>query len=160
MIGVFIGWGSLLFLAIQEDFSGQEIVGVEGTDPLDPRLVDINFMKTATLLDVQKSLAKGININSRDGAGRSLLYDIMFSERGEIAIFLIEKGADVTVETEDGYTPLHWAKNAEITKLLLDAGADVNTKDEDGRMPLREARNIEILMLLLDAGAEWKDAST
>ncbi len=44
----------------------------------------------------------------------------------------LDKGVDVNVKDEDGYTPLHWAATKEIAELLIAEGADVNAKDEDG----------------------------
>ncbi len=47
---------------------------------------------------------------------------------------LIEKGCDVNVRAEDGFTPLMAAANIgslDIVKLLIDSGADVNVLDDD-----------------------------
>ena len=67
---------------------------------------------------------------------------------------LIETGADVNIQTNAGYTPLHYSKTEEITKLLLENGANVNVYDEIGMTPLHRARTEGITKLLLDAGAD------
>jgi ankyrin repeat protein len=63
---------------------------------------------------------------------------------------LIERGADVTAQDEDGDTPLHQAstpywskpsqKYAEIARMLLDHGADVNAQNKRGWNPLSPFR--------------------
>ena len=55
---------------------------------------------------------------------------------------LIEKGADVDVQTECGKTALHIAVSNQLTecsRLLIDAGCDVNCQDTDGNTPLHLA---------------------
>ncbi len=153
IFGIFIGWRSFIHFTAYDD-SLAEIEETWETDPLDPRLKSLFYMQTATLAEIKELLAMGIDINSRDKNGESLLYDALFFKRDEIAIFLIEKGADANAKNDYGSTPLHWIRNAEITKLLLDAGADVNVKTKNGRTPLHNARNAESIKLLLDAGAD------
>jgi ankyrin repeat protein len=69
----------------------------------------------------------------------------------EIARMLIDAGADVNIQDENGLTPLHWCayKNLpEILRMLLDAGADVNIQDEKGKRPYEVARTQEVKKLL------------
>ncbi len=77
----FIGWRSFVHFTAYDDFNDdqfQEIVESETiveaeetaqTDPLDPRLKSLFYMRTATLADIQELLATGIDINSRDKDG-------------------------------------------------------------------------------------------
>ena len=44
--------------------------------------------------------------------------------------FLIECGANVAVNDEDGYTALHHACNSHYLKCLIQSGADVNLLNE------------------------------
>lgn len=88
----------------------------------------------------------------------------------DIAIFLVEEGADVNARGLRGYTPLHWAAyrdNVEVVDVLVSAGADVNAQEMyevKGRMrqygsrstPLCKAAgmaNWKIVRALLERGA-------
>lgn len=72
----------------------------------------------------------------------------------------IKSGADVNLQTVNGFTPLHKAvvsENIEICKLLINAGADVNIGDIYNNTPLYYAihrENINLVKLFLDAGAD------
>jgi ankyrin repeat protein len=80
----------------------------------------------------------------------------------DIARFLVLKGAEVNVATNNGYNvfPIHSAvaaNNFNITKMLLDAGAYPNVCQKSGVAPLHTAAqlgNIELIILLLEHGAE------
>jgi ankyrin repeat protein len=80
----------------------------------------------------------------------------------DIARFLVLKGAEVNVPTNNGYNvfPIHSAvaaNNFNITKMLLDAGAYPNVCQKSGVAPLHSAAqlgNIELIILLLEHGAE------
>ena len=49
---------------------------------------------------------------------------------------LLEKGAEIDVQTKDGWTALHWAVRDSLVdnlRLLRDSGADATLKNADGR---------------------------
>jgi len=53
---------------------------------------------------------------------------------------LLEHGADINVQEEDGWTPLHVASRygaLEVMRLLLEHGVDVEAKDKTGKTPLQ-----------------------
>ncbi|XP_043855878.1 2-5A-dependent ribonuclease [Dromiciops gliroides] len=72
---------------------------------------------------------------------------------------LLEKGADVNVRGEGGWTPLHNAVkkvSKDIVQLLLDKGADPHIKKDNGATPFIVAGivgNVELLQLFLSKGA-------
>lgn len=73
---------------------------------------------------------------------------------------LLEQGADVQAQSENGSSPLHmavWEGHADAVRRLLAAGADVKAKAGNGSTPLHWAAqrgNAEVASLLLAAGAD------
>ena len=72
---------------------------------------------------------------------------------------LIEKGADVNIGGENGYTPLHVAVRNDslgMARLLIDLGAEVEAKDNNGHTPLYFAaknKSLDVTNMLLAKGA-------
>jgi len=80
----------------------------------------------------------------------------------EIALALIDAGADVNVRDAYGVTAMMFAAicgSVEVIKRLIDAGADVNARDVDGRSVLIEAlttendMSVSTIRSLVEAGA-------
>ena len=77
----------------------------------------------------------------------------------------ISKGADVNMQNNHGWTPLHYAvfnNCVEIVESLISKGANVNMKDDGGKTPLHVAccyGNKEITELLISKGADVNDVS-
>ncbi|HEX6997731.1 MAG TPA: ankyrin repeat domain-containing protein [Gammaproteobacteria bacterium] len=90
----------------------------------------------------------------------SRLADLIQDGRRDIAIELIEAGADVNAAQGDGTTPLHWAVyrlDEELVRLLLARGAAADVRNRYGSSPLAEAVKAAdpvLVKLLLDAGAD------
>jgi len=80
----------------------------------------------------------------------------------EIARYLVLKGADVNMPSNNGFNvfPIHSAaagNYTDIVQLLIESGANVNVKQQAGATPLHSAAqngNPDMLILLLQAGAE------
>ncbi|MDB5109426.1 MAG: hypothetical protein JWR67_540 [Mucilaginibacter sp.] len=80
----------------------------------------------------------------------------------EVARYLVLKGADVNLPSNNGFNvyPIHSAaagNYTEIVRMLLDKGALVNVKQQAGATPLHSAAqngNLEMLILMLEKGAE------
>lgn len=85
-----------------------------------------------------------------------------FFGRYEIARYLVLKGADVNLPSNNGFNvfPLHSAATGnytDIARLLVENGAQVNVVQQAGATPLHSAAqhgNLELLILLLEYGAE------
>ena len=83
---------------------------------------------------------KGANVNmpSNNGFHVYPIHSAAAGDYTDIALMLIENGADVNVKQQAGATPLHSAAqngNIELLILLLESGADVNVRMEGGKLP-------------------------
>lgn len=77
--------------------------------------------------EVAKILLKfGANVNTQDLNGDSPLHSSLLYHNSENISLLLEHGADVTLVSGGGRTPVHVADEVETLKLLLDHGAKVN----------------------------------
>ncbi|KAF6214731.1 hypothetical protein GE061_009474 [Apolygus lucorum] len=108
------------------------------------------------LAQIDKILAKGVDVNSTDKSGYTPLHYAV--RTGDIAVVqkLLIAGANVNMKTKAGQaTPLHRAAAAghtDVVKLLLDHGAEKVPLDSDGRTPLHrsaEAGHEGVSLLLL-----------
>eukprot|EP00959_Pyramimonas_sp_CCMP1952_P407950 8549312-Pyramimonas_sp.AAC.1 len=70
---------------------------------------------------------------------------------------LLEAGAAVNVQDNEGRSPLHMADAEEVVVALLEAGAEVNVQNIKGRSPLHDSAafgHVGVTQKLLEAGAE------
>jgi hypothetical protein len=89
---------------------------------------------------VTQHIKAGSNLDEKEPSGGSspLITAATFG-KDEIAIILIEAGADVNLKNNDGSTPLHTAAffcRTEIVKALLENGADKHLKNNAGSTAL------------------------
>jgi len=89
---------------------------------------------------LKQSLAGGISVNAREAQGGAtpLSMAALFGQT-QVAVLLIEKGADVSMANNDGNTALHLASffaHPEVVELLLKHGAPVRVKNGRGETPL------------------------
>lgn len=112
-----------------------------------------------------KLLAKGADKNARVVSGpmakATALINALESRHSDVALALIEAGADVIAAGSVGETPLHSCSDnpREVCAALLDHGAFLEAKMPDGNTPLLAAAqqgNAPVVQLLLDKGADPK----
>ena len=108
------------------------------TTKVDPPKIDIH---TAVMTDnteaLKQHIAAGSNINEKDPMGGSspLISATLFGKTA-MAKMLIDAGADLNLQNNDGSTALITAAffcRPEIVKMLLDKGADKTIKNKYGQ---------------------------
>ena len=109
---------------------------------------------------VRTALEKGADINGDrgDGSGFTALILATMKNNQDIALFLIEKGADVTKANTQKKTALLFAAKAGneiLVQKLLEKGANPNAEDTFGYSPLQMAlmnNQYKLLKYFYDSG--------
>jgi len=104
-----------------------------------------------SLPDVKRLIAAGEDVNERDISDSTPIFKV---EEGDIAKALIDAGAEIHATDEDGFTPLHSARqNESVARVLVDAGANISAKNRGGVVPIQLA-SFEVTKLLIESGAD------
>ena len=111
---------------------------------------------------VQLLISKGVDVNTRDrdGVHRTPLRWAVQENHLSVIQTLLDNGAEIDAQDEDGDTPLIQASGEgwlEVVRLLLERGADVNFQNHGGSTALILAAaydNADIVSLLLQHGAD------
>lgn len=123
-----------------------------------PALDDLVVVGTAA--DVNAAIARGADVNAKDGDGITALMRAASAGRGEIVAALLAAGADARATTSGGVNALMMASLGGYTdaaRALLAAKVDANLKDNQGRTALMAAASGSeqaIVDALLAAGAD------
>jgi ankyrin repeat protein len=117
-----------------------------------------DLQKVAKLIEAENSQ---LNVVNKDKDRQTPLHFAIENEKTEIALRLIELGADVRAKDNDGHTPLHFVGiggNTEIFLKLIKKGADVNAKNSQKCTPLHIALingKTEMALELIKKGADF-----
>lgn len=109
---------------------------------------------------VQRALAEGAAVDSRNRLGETALLIALKRDRPDIARTLIDAGADVNKAALNGVTPLMAAAfggHTDIAALLLERGANVDAVDRLSKNAMTYAAGegrTEIVRLLLARGID------
>jgi cytohesin len=94
-------------------------------------------------------------------SGDTPLHVVVGTGNAEIVQSLLEAGADLSMENEDGKVPLHSVSESQVAELLLDNGADPSVRDSSDRTPLHYVLQMKsgeavkaLASLLLEQGAD------
>jgi ankyrin repeat protein len=109
--------------------------------------------------------AKKEAINAKDDSGATALHEASYRGYADIAKYLLDKGADISVKNAPGLTPLHYAamnyfsrySNLDIVVMLIEKGADINAKGTNGDVPIYIPAfncNYDMVRLLIEKGAD------
>ena len=111
-----------------------------GMSPLHATAFSGNFDVVRKLIEYDPADA-----NAMDGNGSTPLHWVSgghYFKDGSVLRFLLEHGADISVQNQYGETPLHLASfngALGVVRMLLEHGADVEAKNNDGKTALQEA---------------------
>ena len=123
------------------------------------KTTDLTIWKAAAegnIAHVEKLLANGTSVDSKDKRGNTPLLFAVRGDHYEIVQLLLAHRADVNTKGSIGLTPLHIAAShglRAIIQLLLDNGADVNQKNNRDLTALHYAvmnSKCTIMQLLLN----------
>jgi ankyrin repeat protein len=117
--------------------------------------------ESGDLAQVQRLIMGGTSVNEKTIRDETPLIVATLAGQGEIARYLLQRGANIDVRNESGLSALHaaaYAGQSNIVRLLIAKGAKVNdAKNEFGVTPLHlaaEENHIDTVRILLRLGAE------
>ncbi|KAJ5364609.1 uncharacterized protein N7496_010322 [Penicillium cataractarum] len=99
------------------------------------------------------------SIDTKDADGQTPLLAAISKGNNTLAKLLIDLGADINEQNEQGHSALSLAArvdNVVLMQTLLDKGANVNAANMSGATPLHEAsrvHNVDFVKVLLEKGA-------
>ena len=100
-------------------------------------------VRRGNLVRVEEIIHGGlVDINWGSPKGKTALIAAIDEGRPDIALFLIQNGADVNKGSKHNYTPLHHAvmkKSVPMVEMLLSHGANPNIPNSNGDTPLNLA---------------------
>ena len=120
-------------------------------------------IRNGDVIEVRKMLESDNSIiDQEDCQGRTPLMEAICCDNEEIAMLLIEFGANINKQDNNGWSALHFAAQeslVSIVKLLTKGGAIVDLKDINGNTALFRAifspqDSGDVISLLISAGAD------
>jgi len=114
------------------------LVGCGLGEPSEKDLGLINSARIGDIGAVKKYLANGANINARNELGETSLHAAAFNKRINIIQLLLDNGAEINSEDNNGYTPMDMARG-EVSVLLGKHGGKENYRTD----PITEAAQPE-----------------
>ena len=131
---------------------------VTGPEKVTPLIVAAELNQSR---EIELLLDYGASLNAAvAGNGYTALHKAASSDLTAAANVLIERGADINMQSTHGLTPLHMAASAGskgVTIALVEAGCNINIQDNAEVTPLMRAvhdKQEEIAAMLIEYGAD------
>lgn len=119
---------------------------------------DRGMSEFRTILDLKPEF---VHYQSEQISSKTLLHWACFHSNLEAVGVLLERGAQVNIQDDSGYTPLHYAVTETLDPFLIDclmsAGADPEIADYGGCTPLMtvSARRFDLALLCAERLIQW-----
>lgn len=117
--------------------------------------------KSGDLAEVQRLVVDGVDVNAKSVNDETPLIVATLQGQGEIANYLLQRGANIDARNSGGLSALHaaaYAGHSDIVTLLLAKGADVkDATNSYGVTPLHvaaEENRVAVVEVLLKHGAD------
>ena len=118
------------------------------------------FMRENNIKAIKKLLKKGFDVNQFIDGTTPIHYTLLIG-KFDIVKVLLEAGANVNLEDNEGETPIYtaaWSEHLETVKLLIESGANVNHENNKGETVLSQIvfyNNLtKTVKLLIDSRAD------
>ena len=151
-----VRWQSGVVQVLENLPANREHVITEFSDTLEGTL-----FRAVWTDDISAVRNTNTDVNIKDARGRTPLQVAAENGYGDIAMFLVENGAEVNITDANGNTPLifiiHKTGDLQITRKLLEKGAAVNAQNRTGETALMYAAwrgHLDIVQLLLENRAD------
>ncbi|MCB1588631.1 MAG: ankyrin repeat domain-containing protein [Xanthomonadales bacterium] len=92
---------------------------------------------------VARVLDSGFDVNWQDSIGETALFGAVAWAENAVVVLLLARGAQVSVQNNEGWSPLHWAAShggVDMIDLLVAHGADAHLADHAGAKAIDIAR--------------------
>ena len=102
----------------------------------------------------------GFNINTKDGDGKTPIFNAVSAGKINAVKYMIELGADINVKMNDGETLIHHAARygqVEMLKYLETLGLDIYARCDQGTIPIASAAmegKINVIEYLVEKGMD------
>ena len=133
------------------------VAGMVHATDLGKAISDGDLEKVKTLLNENAGI-----LNTKDIQGMTPLNKALAEGKKEIALELINRGADVTIGDNENTRPVHYAAMAgsiDLFELIRSKGAKLDERDDNGVTPLFysiQGRQPEMSKYLIEKGADLK----
>jgi ankyrin repeat protein len=145
------------------------------SNKINNKILAFDAIKKGDIKTVKEAIEIGLDVNTINQVGNSLLFVAANQNKNEVVKFLIEKGANINFQNKSGITPLMAAitssaylrQNLELINILINSGADLNITNKNGEHSLHIAilsdyknNMFDIIKLLIEKGVDLNIIST